>query len=46
MVRNHGGGHSNHSIFWTIMSSDGGGEPEGDVASAIDSTFGSFKEFQ
>ena len=46
MVRNHGGGHSNHSIFWTIMKPDGGGEPTGDVASAIDSSFGSFKEFQ
>ena len=45
-VRNHGGGHSNHSIFWTIMSSDGGGEPSGDIASAIDDAFGSFKEFQ
>ncbi len=45
-VRNHGGGHSNHSIFWTIMGPDGGGEPSGDVASAIDETFGSFKEFR
>jgi Fe-Mn family superoxide dismutase len=46
MVRNHGGGHSNHSIFWTIMSSDGGGEPSGDIASALDDGFGSFKEFR
>ena len=46
IVRNHGGGHSNHSIFWPIMSGDGGGEPSGDIASAIDDTFGSFKEFQ
>jgi superoxide dismutase, Fe-Mn family len=45
-VRNHGGGHSNHSLFWTIMGPDGGGEPSGSVASAIDDTFGSFKEFQ
>ncbi len=45
-VRNHGGGHSNHSIFWTIMGPDGGGEPSGDVASAIDEAFGSYKEFQ
>ena len=46
MVRNHGGGHSNHSIFWTIMSGDGGGEPTGDLAAALESGFGSFKEFQ
>ena len=46
MVRNHGGGHSNHSLFWTIMGPDGGGDPSGDVADAIDSSFGSFKEFQ
>jgi Fe-Mn family superoxide dismutase len=45
-VRNHGGGHSNHSLFWTIMGPDGGGEPSGTVASAIDESFGSFKEFQ
>ncbi len=45
-VRNHGGGHSNHSIFWTIMAKGGGGEPSGDVADAINSTFGSFKEFK
>jgi superoxide dismutase, Fe-Mn family len=45
-VRNHGGGHSNHSLFWTIMAPDAGGEPTGDVAAAIDEAFGSFKEFQ
>ena len=45
-VRNHGGGHSNHSLFWTILSGDGGGEPSGAVADAIKSDFGSFKEFQ
>jgi len=45
-VRNHGGGHSNHSIFWTIMGLNGGGDPSGDVASAIDESFGSYKEFQ
>jgi superoxide dismutase, Fe-Mn family len=45
-VRNHGGGHSNHSLFWTIMGPDGGGEPSGTMASAIDDSFGSFKEFQ
>ena len=46
MVRNHGGGHSNHSIFWQIMSADGGGEPTGDLAAAIDTEFGSFKELR
>jgi Fe-Mn family superoxide dismutase len=45
-VRNHGGGHSNHSLFWTVMRPDGGGEPSGNVASAIDDAFGSYKEFQ
>jgi len=45
-VRNHGGGHSNHSLFWTLLSADGGGEPSGAVADAIKSSFGSFKEFQ
>jgi superoxide dismutase, Fe-Mn family len=45
-VRNHGGGHSNHSLFWTIMGADGGGEPSGDISSSIDDAFGSFKEFQ
>jgi superoxide dismutase, Fe-Mn family len=45
-VRNHGGGHSNHSLFWTIMSSEGGGDPSGSIADAIDKDFGSFKEFR
>jgi Fe-Mn family superoxide dismutase len=45
-VRNHGGGHSNHTIFWQIMSGDGGGEPSGGVADAISDGFGSFKEFR
>ena len=45
-VRNNGGGHANHSLFWTIMSPDGGGTPSGELASAIDSTFGSFESFQ
>ena len=41
-VRNHGGGHANHGFFWTILSSDGGGDPAGSLAGAINSTFGSF----
>ena len=41
-VRNNGGGHANHSLFWTVMSPDGGGEPSGALADAIDSAFGSF----
>jgi superoxide dismutase, Fe-Mn family len=45
-VRNNGGGHANHSFFWEIMSPDGGGEPEGDLADAINDKFGSFSSFQ
>ncbi len=45
-VRNNGGGHANHSLFWTVMSKDGGGEPEGELAEAIKSAFGSFDEFK
>ena len=45
-VRNNGGGHYNHSLFWEWMSPDGGGEPSGDLASAIESSFGSFSDFQ
>ena len=45
-VRNHGGGHSNHSLFWTILGPNGGGEPTGELASAIESDLGSFKELQ
>lgn len=45
-VRNNGGGHYNHSIFWTLMSPNGGGEPKGDLANAIASTFGSFSSFK
>ena len=45
-VRNNGGGHYNHSMFWTIMSASGGGEPSGELADAINSAFGSFEEFK
>ena len=45
-VRNNGGGHYNHSLFWPSMSADGGGAPDGDLAAAIDDAFGSFDEFK
>lgn len=45
-VRNHGGGHVNHSLFWTIMGPDGGGEPSGALAQALATTFGSFAAFK
>jgi len=45
-VRNNGGGHWNHSFFWTIMGPNAGGAPSGDLASAIDSAFGSFDSFK
>ena len=45
-VRNNGGGHYNHSLFWTILSADGGGKPSGGLASAIDAAFGSFDKFK
>ena len=45
-VRNNVGGHANHSLFWTIMSADGGGEPEGALADAINATFGSADELK
>jgi Fe-Mn family superoxide dismutase len=45
-VRNNGGGHANHSLFWPIMSANGGGEPSGDLAKAINNTFGSFANFK
>jgi superoxide dismutase, Fe-Mn family len=45
-VRNNGGGHYNHTIFWQLMSPNGGGTPEGELAGAINSTFGSFDEFK
>ena len=45
-VRNNGGGHANHSLFWPIMSPEGGGEPEGDLAKAIKDAFGDFASFK
>jgi Fe-Mn family superoxide dismutase len=45
-VRNNGGGHFNHSLFWTIMKQGGGGNPSGEIGDAINSTFGSFEEFK
>jgi Fe-Mn family superoxide dismutase len=45
-VINNGGGHANHSLFWTILSGSGGGEPGGDLGEAINSTFGSFDKFK
>jgi superoxide dismutase, Fe-Mn family len=45
-VRNNVGGHANHSLFWEIMSPDGGGEPSGDLGSAIGDVFGSFDAFK
>lgn len=45
-IRNNGGGHYNHSLFWTVMSPNGGGEPTGALAEAINSTFGSFAAFK
>ena len=46
VVQNHGGGHSNHSFFWTVMAKGAGGNPSGHVAEAIDKTFGSFDKFK
>jgi Fe-Mn family superoxide dismutase len=45
-VRNNGGGHYNHTLFWESMSPDGGGEPEGPLKEAIESEFGSFEDFK
>jgi Fe-Mn family superoxide dismutase len=45
-VRNNGGGHYNHTLFWECMGPDGGGSPDGDLGAAIDAAFGSFAEFQ
>lgn len=45
-VRNNGGGFYNHTLFWEVMSPNGGGEPQGELASAINEAFGSFEEFK
>ncbi|MEX8549123.1 MAG: superoxide dismutase [Mucilaginibacter sp.] len=45
-VRNNGGGHYNHTMFWTWLSPNGGGEPSGELATAINSAFGSFADFK
>ena len=45
-VRNNGGGHANHSLFWSVMSPSGGGEPTGALADAINAEFGSFADFK
>ena len=45
-VRNNGGGHYNHSLFWESMSPNGGGAPDGDLGAAIDAAFGSFDDFK
>ncbi|MGE8058152.1 superoxide dismutase [Pseudomonas sp. NPDC089547] len=45
-VTNHGGGHANHSLFWTVMSPQGGGEPQGQLAQAISSQLGGFEAFK
>jgi len=46
VVRNHGGGHANHSLFWQVMGADGGGVPTGALADALASAFGSFESFK
>ena len=45
-VRNNGGGHANHSLFWSVMKPGGGGTPDGDLAAAIDSELGGFDKFK
>lgn len=45
-VRNNGGGHFNHSLFWTIMAPNAGGEPTGELKTAIEAAFGSFQDFK
>ena len=45
-IRNNGGGYANHDLFWQVMSPNGGGQPSGDLAAAINNTFNSFDEFK
>jgi len=45
-VRNNGGGHANHSLFWTVMAPNGGGEPDGKLAEALSKSFGNFLAFK
>ena len=45
-VRNNGGGHANHKLFWRVLSPSGGGEPTGELAKAVDASFGSFSKFK
>ena len=45
-VRNNGGGHANHSLFWAVISPNGGGQPTGELAAAIDKKFGDFDAFK
>ena len=45
-VKNHGGGHANHSLFWQVMGPGGGGEPDGDLAQALTEQFGGFQPFK
>ena len=45
-VRNNGGGHANHALFWTLLSPNGGGNPEGELADKINEAFGSFEKFK
>ena len=46
VVRNNGGGHANHSLFWTVMAPGGGGSPSGDLAAAMDADLGGFDKFK
>ncbi len=46
VIRNHGGGHANHSLFWTVMKPNSGGKPSGELAAAIDKTFDGFDAFK
>src|SRR3989344_1307319 len=45
-VKNHGGGHADHSLFWKVMAPNAGGKPSGELAKAIDQKFGSFDKFK